>query len=221
MNRIPESELMDDPAQAQAYAQTDFSEPHNAFVQYFRERFPDFRGGDVIDLGCGAADVTIRYAQAYPRACVTAIDGAQTMLELAQRAVAREHLASRITLERCRLPATALPKTGFDAVICNSLLHHLDDPCVLWQTVKQISKSGAAVMVMDLLRPASREQAKHLVRLHAAGAPPILLQDFYNSLRAAYLPKEVHGQLDQSGLGHFRVEVVSDHHMLIWGVAGG
>ena len=44
---------MNDIAQAEAYAQTDFSEPHDAFVAHFRERFPDFKDGNVLDLGCG------------------------------------------------------------------------------------------------------------------------------------------------------------------------
>ena len=52
--RIPEPQLMDDEAQAEAYATTDFSEPHQAFVTHFTERFPDFSGGEVMDLGCSA-----------------------------------------------------------------------------------------------------------------------------------------------------------------------
>ena len=49
MQRVPEPELMDDPAQALAYAGADFSEPHQAFVAHFRERFPDFHSGSVLD----------------------------------------------------------------------------------------------------------------------------------------------------------------------------
>ena len=68
MQRIPEPELMTDPAQAQAYAETDFSAPHDAFIAHFAARFPDFKTGRVLDLGCGAADVTLRFARAYPDA---------------------------------------------------------------------------------------------------------------------------------------------------------
>ena len=39
MERIPEPELMDDPEQARAYASADFSEPHQAFVERFTQRF--------------------------------------------------------------------------------------------------------------------------------------------------------------------------------------
>ena len=66
MERIPEPELMDEAEQARAYAEADFSGPHDMFVQLFREAFPDTApAGAVLDLGCGPADVTRRFASAF------------------------------------------------------------------------------------------------------------------------------------------------------------
>ncbi len=53
MERVPELELMDDAAQAEAYARADFSEPHNHFVELFKQCFPGPVQGAVLDLGCG------------------------------------------------------------------------------------------------------------------------------------------------------------------------
>ena len=53
MKRIPEPELMDEVEQARAYAAADFSEPHQAFVKHFRQRFADYDPKQVLDLGCG------------------------------------------------------------------------------------------------------------------------------------------------------------------------
>jgi len=209
---------MDDPAQARAYARADFSEAHEAFVAYFRERFPDFQAGEVIDLGCGPADAAIRYCRAYPSVRLLGVDGAETMLALGLAAVEEAALAERIELDQRYLPDSTLPGDCFDAVISNSLLHHLDDPLVLWQTVKQVGKAGTPVMVMDLRRPASVVEAMQLVGTHAAGAPSILQRDFYNSLLAAYRIQEVKRQLFKTDLDHFRVEEVGDRHMLIWGM---
>jgi ubiquinone/menaquinone biosynthesis C-methylase UbiE len=216
MERVPEPELMEDPAQALAYAMADFSEPHDAFVRHFQRLFPEFQGGCVLDLGCGAADVTIRFARAYPAARLDGVDGAQAMLRLAREAVAKEGLQSRITLRLLRLPAAGLT-TGYDAVISNSLLHHLSEPATLWQAVARSGRPGAAILVMDLLRPGSVEAASGLVRLHAGDAPPVLARDFMNSLLAAYRPDEVARQLRASGLEHVEVAVVSDRHWLAWG----
>jgi ubiquinone/menaquinone biosynthesis C-methylase UbiE len=218
VKRVPEPELMDDPAQAKAYALADFEESHQAFVAHFRERFPDFREGEVIDLGCGPADVAIRFCRVYPAVRLSGVDGARAMLDLARLVVKQAALADRIELEQHYLPDPALPGDRFDGVISNSLLHHLDDPLVLWQTVKQVGKPGASVMVMDLRRPASVMEAMHLVGSHAAGAPSILQRDFYNSLLAAYRVQEVKRQLFKVDLDHFRIEEVGDRHLLIWGV---
>ncbi|MFN3397754.1 MAG: class I SAM-dependent methyltransferase [Sulfurimicrobium sp.] len=217
MQRIPEPELMNEPEQARAYAEADFSEPHNAFVAHFRQHFPGFAGGAAIDLGCGPADVTMRFARTYPEATILGLDGAQAMLDLGCKAVEARGLAQRLTLRQCRLPDMGLPARAFDAVISNSLLHHLDDPAVLWQTVRHVARRGAALLVMDLMRPASTAEAENLTRRYAADAPPVLQRDFHHSLLAAYRPDEVRQQLDAAGLEQLRVEAVSDRHLLVWG----
>lgn len=217
MERIPEPELMDDPAQAQAYADADFSQPHDYFVAQFLTRFPDFSSGQVGDLGCGPADITIRFARAIPEAMVVGVDGAAAMLALGCEAVRRAGLESRIRLEQRLLPARDWGNAAFDAVISNSLLHHLDDPTALWQTVANVAKPGAPVLVMDLMRPPDRAGAERLRTLYAAGAPAVLQRDFYNSLLAAYQPREVREQLRQSGLDYLTVEVASDRHLIVHG----
>ena len=217
MQRIPESELMTDPAQAQAYAKADFSEPHDAFVAHFAARFPDFKSGRVLDLGCGAADVTLRFARAYPDTEIVGVDGAEAMLGLGRAAITRADCVDRIALRCAYLPAANLEDQAFDAIISNSLLHHLAAPSVLWHAIKQAAKPNAQVCIMDLLRPPSREAATRLLEMYAANAPEILRRDFFNSLLAAYEIGEVRAQLHAAQLAQFRVEAVSDRHMLIYG----
>lgn len=215
--RTPEPDLMDGAEQALAYAEADFSEPHDAFVAHFRRLFPDFSAGDALDLGCGPADISIRFCRALPAVSLTGVDGAEAMLELGRLAVAGHGLSTRLILERRYLPDPTLPPARFDAVISNSLLHHLADPAALWQTVRHAAKPGAPVAIMDLMRPASLDEVEHLTECYAAGAPAVLRHDFYHSLRAAYRPEEVRAQLADAGLAHFSVEAVSDRHLLIWG----
>ncbi len=217
MQRIPEPDLMNDSEQAEVYAQADFSEPHDAFVAHFRRLFREFGAGRVLDLGCGAADIGIRFCRAYPDVHLTGVDGAAAMLHLGMVAVRTAGLAERLTLMQCYLPDAALATFRFDAVISNSLLHHLDDPAVLWETVRQTAQPGAPVLVMDLMRPTSFAEAGMLTERYAADAPPVLRQDFHNSLLAAYRPEEVRAQLHAADLFGFRVEAVSDRHLLIWG----
>ena len=217
MERIPEPELMDDPEQARAYANADFSEPHRAFIERFDQRFPHYRPERVLDLGCGAADITIRFAYAYPDCELTGVDGAPSMLALARAAIARAGLEQRIRLNEARLPESTLALDRFDTVISNSLLHHLHDPQVLWCAVGEHAAPKAAVFVMDLRRPDTREQANWLVDEYASTERDILRHDFLNSLLAAYRPEEVAMQLTQARLTHFQVEAVGDRHLIVHG----
>ena len=216
MKRTPEPDLMNDIAQAEAYTATDFSEPHDAFVAYFKERFPDFKSGNVLDLGCGTADVIIRFANMFPNVHITGIDGAQEMLNIGSRDVERSGLADRIDLKKCILPDNELSGQKFDAVISNSILHHLKDPFILWELINNCSKPGAPIFIMDLMRPDDTDTAARYVQLYAEGAPEILKEDFYNSLLASYTVDEVRKQLNSAGLA-LSVEAVSDRHLIAWG----
>lgn len=216
MERVPEPELMDDATQARAYANADFSEPHQAFVNNFIARFPHSAPQRVIDLGCGSADISLRFAQAFTGCTLLGIDGSGAMLKLAQEAVARAGLGKRIQLRWMKLPATNDFRELFDTVISNSLLHHLNDPKVLWESVKKFGLAGAAVFIMDLIRPKSLTLTEQLVMRYCGGEPEILRRDFYNSLCAAYRPEEIRKLLEQARLP-FEVEVVSDRHMIIYG----
>ena len=219
MQRTPEPELMDEQEQAAAYAAADWSEAHEKVAAHFRSRFPDFSDGRVLDLGCGTADVTIRFARAFPKVTILGVDGSERMLSFGRQAVRDAGLDSRITLEKRHLPDRAIENRAFDALISNSLLHHFADPVLLWRTAARCVKAGAPVMLVDLVRPRDPETAARLVREHAEGAPPVLERDFTASLHAAYEVDEVRQQLIAAGLPHFSVERVDVLHLVAWGIA--
>lgn len=222
MERIPEPELMDDDEQARAYAEADFEAPHSMFIALFRRHFSDVAvAGTVLDLGCGPADISLRFAAAYPACRVHGVDGARAMLNYGIRAVRQRGMAQRVRLIHGCLPGADLPEPAYDAVISNSLLHHLGDPQVLWRDIAARAKPGAPVFIMDLMRPDSRAQAQTLVDTYAADEPPILRTDFFNSLLAAYRPDEVADQLRATGIDYLHVEAVSDRHLIARGRASG
>ena len=217
MKRVPEPELMDDEEQARAYAEADFSEPNERFLELFRPLAP---GGPfrALDLGCGPADITLALARAYPQARIQGLDGAEAMLAFGRHALrADSALAQRVELVCERLPSPRLARAGFDAVLSNSLLHHLKQPEVLWQTLRGCARAGAAVLVMDLARPGSPTAADRLVAEYAADAPEVLRRDFRNSLFAAFTPDEVRAQLVDANLRGLSVAMVSDRHLAVSG----
>ena len=217
MDRIPEPEVMDDPAQVVAYARADFAQVNQAFVDRFHAAFPEFAAGRVVDLGCGPADIPIRLARALPAAHITGVDASAPMLALAREAVAAAGLADRIALVEGRLPGLPLPDGGFDAVLSNSLVHQLPEAAPFWQEVRRLARPGAAILVVDLFRPDSPEAAQTIVETYSGDEDPLLKRDFYNSLCAAFTPAEVTAQLRAAGLARLQAQVVSDRH---WAVAG-
>ncbi len=221
MERIPEPELMDGAAQVLAYAEADFAGSDQAMVERLVGLCHGEPGPRVVDLGCGPGNITFLLARRLPSITVLGIDGAPRMLALArERLAAVPELAARLQFQQALLPL-AQPgplAAAFSAVVCNSLLHHLHDPGVLWQAVAQLAAPGAFVYVQDLRRPASPLAVEALVAAQMEGAPEVLRHDYRASLHAAFTPEEVVGQLKQAGLdGQLQVAPLQERYLEVWG----
>ncbi len=216
MQRIPELELMSDEEQVIAYANADFEEPHNQFIELLKDSvghsLPE--SGIAVDLGCGATDISIRFAKAFPGYRVDAIDASAAMLAEGRKVLSGANLEQRISLNQAYLQESTLAHKDYSIVICNAMLHHLHDPMVLWNLITT-AKNEPVVFVMDLMRPESDEQVYKLVEEYAGNEPLVLKRDFRNSLKAAFTPDEVADQLSDAGLDGFTVSVVSDRHFTV------
>lgn len=216
LERTPEPELMDEDEQAAAYAGADFEASHGAIVDALLGRLPDFPAtGHVLDIGCGPGDISVRVARCFPGVRIDGIDGAEAMLAPGRERIGREGLGERIGLYRVMLPDEAPPRGVYDAVVSNSLLHHLHDPMVLWGVVAATARVGAPVFVADLARPEDGAAVDALVA-DMADEPEVLRRDFRASLHAAFTVEEVRGQLRAAGLD-LAVEMIDGHHLVVWG----
>jgi len=219
MHRIPEpEELMDDAEQALAYARADFSEANGLFVRLLEQQVAGGLIGRLLDLGCGPADIPLALTRRHAGLQVDAVDAAPAMLDLAQQNIeAAGEPGQRIALLCEYLPCPHLAEHSYDFVASNSLLHHLADPAVMWQTVARCAHDGAHVLVMDLARPPSEVAVDALVETYAMNEAEVLRRDFRNSLFAAYTPAEVEAQLRAAGLDDLVVTMVSDRHLAVSG----
>ena len=216
MDRILEPELMEEEQQVSAYAKADFEEENQGFVERFREYFPDFSDGHLFDLGCGPGDIPIRFARALPSCRVTGVDASAPMIRVAEQAVAEAGLSDRVAF-RCERFQDIAGANVADAVISNSLLHHVPNPLQFWNRLRQFVKPGSPVLVMDLLRPESTEEARAIVDRYAANEPDILRRDFYNSLLAAFTEDEITSQLARMNLTRLLIDIPDDRHWVVGG----
>ena len=217
MKRVLEPEIMDGEEQSSAYAQADFSDSNQWYVDHLMDDFPGYLG-NLVDLGCGPADVDIRIAKKKPDSQIIAVDGSEQMIKIAQQAVRAAGFEQQIMLRLGYIPGLPLSEHSFDAILSKDLLHHLPDPSVFWNEAKRLGKRGAAVYVMDLHRPSTPEAARQIVENVSAHEPPIVKEDFYNSLCAAFTVEEVEEQLRKADL---RLEIIAkatERHLLIKGL---
>lgn len=220
MKRIPEAELMNDQAQVQAYAMADFAEPHQAFIGHLLHRQPrvaQLSEGWALDLGCGPADISRRFALACPALQVDAVDAAGQMIVMAEYLNRQHGLQDRIHLHTCAIDEMTSRQGGYQVIFSNSLLHHLHNPMDLWDAVKRLGTTETSVFIMDLIRPNHPDEAHRLVENYAHDEPQILRDDFFHSLCAAYRIDEIRQQLMQAKLNTLQIQSVSDRHMIIYG----
>ena len=216
MDRVLEPEVMDDPDQVLAYAQADFEKENQGFVDQFFTLYPDLESPFIVDLGCGPGDIPIRVAQRHATCRVTGIDASPPMIDHAKQVVQKAGFQDRIQFLCQRFQDVTL-EVPADAIISNSLVHHVPNPLRFWYCLKTFVKPGGHVLVMDLLRPESPEAAQAIVEEQAAHEPDRLRHDFYHSLLAAFTDDEVAAHLAELNLSRLFVDVPDDRHWIVYG----
>ena len=151
---------------------------------------------------------------------IDGIDGAAAMLDHGRKVLNNQplNIKKKVRLIEGIIPDIELPEPNYNAIISNSVLHHIHNPAILWQFIKSYGTKDSRVFIGDLLRPSSPEKAKDIVELYANNEPDILKKDFYNSLLAAFTISEITEQLKLANLDNLSVTQISDRHVVISGL---
>lgn len=212
LDRIPEEEVMDDREEAAAYDAMDHAEPNKAFVQ----RLIELGIGScatALDLGTGPGDIPVLLAGQVSGLQITAIDLAQTMLDIAETRVLEADLGERIELACMDVKSIDFPNDSFDAVFSNTILHHIPEPAQMLAEAARVLRPGGLLLIRDLYRPASLEQLNALVKQHATEAAPEQRKLFADSLHAALTPDELRAIANEQDLSDAEVVIDTDRHM--------
>jgi ubiquinone/menaquinone biosynthesis C-methylase UbiE len=207
-----EPEAMDTPEEARDYDAMDHSEVNARFVADFRAAHGPCRGGEILDVGTGPARIAIALCQAEPAARVRAADLAEAMLARARQNVAAANLADRIACVRADAKALAWPDGSFEAVISNTIIHHIPDPAPALREMARLVAPGGALFVRDLARPENDAAVASLVATYAGSEPPAARAMFEASLRAALTLDELRAIARALGLPPAGVTMTSDRH---------
>ncbi len=200
--------------EAKEYQAMDHSVVNRVFVDDL------IAGGDVgpqvIDLGCGPAQIPIELCRRDETITVMAIDSEIEMLEIAKREIDIAGMIDRIMLQH----ADASEMGDFDdamadTVISNSLIHHLANPLVGLQTCQRLVRPTGRIFVRDLARPDSHPQVEQLVASYAKDENLHAQQLFRQSLHAALTIDEARQLAGGLGIAAKHVQMTSDRHWTI------
>lgn len=216
---------MDTAEEAADYDSMDHSEVNRRFVDDFLSAVRaspirdllhnESRPVQILDLGTGTAQIPIELCRR-PVCCkVTAVDLAGEMLALAARNVAAAELESRIELKRADAKSLPDADATFDAVISNSIVHHIPQPADVLPAMLRVLKPGGLLFLRDLLRPGSYAEVDRLVALYAADANPHQQSLFRASLCAALTLTELRDLLATVSLPAESAIQSSDRHWTI------
>jgi ubiquinone/menaquinone biosynthesis C-methylase UbiE len=225
LQRILEPEVMDTESEAVDYDSMDHAEVNRLFADDFLAQSPAGLPGhattSVLDVGTGTAQIPIEICRRRDDLRITAIDLAAHMLQLAQRNVIREGLTSRIKLEHLDAKSLSYAPAAFDAVISNSIIHHIPEPRDSFREMVRVLRPGGMLFVRDLLRPPDRESLEKLVARYAGDANLHQQQMFRESLHAALSLVEVGELLRDAKCPAEWVRQTSDRHWTIAGMLAG
>lgn len=220
LSRVLEPEVMDTAEEALDYDTMDHSFVNGLFADQFAQLLQDstYRPASrwrVLDVGTGTAQIPIEIVRRRADVDIVAIDLSREMLKLGLRNLEQAGVTAAIRLELVDAKRLLDATASYDAVISNSIIHHIPEPLHSLRQMVRVLRPGGVLFVRDLLRPPDQMTLENLVDQHAAGANPHQRRLFSESLRAALTVDEVASLLHQVGLPSSWVAATSDRHWTI------
>jgi ubiquinone/menaquinone biosynthesis C-methylase UbiE len=166
----------------------------------------------VLDVGTGTAQIPIEFCRQSAIGSVVAVDAAHHMIAVAKDNVRRAGLEGRIEVQFTDAKRLPLADNSFDAVMSNSIVHHIPEPFTVLAEMARVVAPGGVLFVRDLLRPADDATVRHLVATYAGDANAHQQKMFDDSLRAALTLDEVRALVRRLGFDPSGVRQNSDRH---------
>lgn len=228
--RTLEPEVMDTSREAVDYDAMNHSEVNLAFVADLLAAAAGeidgthFDGSDsprVLDVGTGTAQIPVELCRRSESSQVTGIDLAGEMLKLGRLNIEHAGLANRIRLEQVDAKQMPFTDASFDAVISNSIVHHIPEPIKVLAEMLRLLRPGGLLFVRDLMRPPDAETVEQIVQSYAGNENPHQQKMFRESLHAALTLEEIRGLLLDLHVPPNWAEQTTDRHWTISGHTAG
>jgi SAM-dependent methyltransferase len=150
----------------------------------------------LLDIGGGHGGYSARLCERHPGLAATVLD-LPGSTAIGRELIAAEGLADRVSF-RDGDATTAELGTGYDAVLCFNLVHHLAaaDAAALFARVGDALRPGGALAVLDVFAEPGRRASAH--------ADQLALFVYLSSGARVHTPGELSGWLRDAGFGPAR-----------------
>jgi len=218
VKRKPEPELMGDEDEVSAYASAAGQKHLEALDNSFVDRILSLSARDGhlsgrwLAVGCGPGNLALKIARRCAQGLIVGIDRSRNMVQAARRDACDSGLASCALFHQASADRIPFTSGAFDVVFSNSVLHHLANPCKVFEEMLRVMKPEGAIVVRDLRRPARLAYPWH-IRWYGRHYSGIMKRLFEDSVRAAYTPGELAGLLRSSGMSKARIFHEERSHM--------
>ena len=183
--RVLEPEAMDTVEEAREYDAMDHAAVNGRFVADFLAAHGRCRGGEILDVGTGPGQIRDRALPRRPGGTGVRRRPGGGDARPGAANVAQAGLTARIQCVQGDAKVLPWPDGRFEAVISNTIVHHIPDPLPALAEMSRLVAPGGTLFVRDLARPATSEEVAALVATYAGGESPSAQGLFAASLHAA------------------------------------
>jgi ubiquinone/menaquinone biosynthesis C-methylase UbiE len=174
------------------------------------------RTGSALDIGTGPGQIVLKLARHLPGWQLIGVDRSPNMIREARagRPLIDGNSGSCAKVDFLLADGGRLPfgDASFDLVLCNSVLHHMEKPTLLFAEIARVSRPGSAILVCDLRRPSRLAYPLH-VRWHGRHYSGLMFKLYCDSVHAAYTPNELSAMLCSSPLSGVQVFTSGRTHL--------
>lgn len=159
------------------------------------------KSGRVLDIGTGPGRIPVALAERHPHWEIWAVDLSEDMLERGRCLARSAGVSSRIHFTPGSATRLPFERDHFDLVVSNFVLHHVDEPRLMFDEAARVARPGGQVLIKDLMRQHRWKRAfllgfsRHVLRYSEQQ-----LAMYGESMDAAFSRREVEAALRTSAL---------------------